>query len=271
MSLIIPLFIPFYYLFGFLSVTIVSFLDGIINKFTRYNTGVIIFSLMLSIIYIPDLIFTIISLFLLCVVAGYDTLLDYYVTFRKTIKNTLKMIELEKKISPKENKISHDEINKINEINNIIIYFEDCLENIKYKYNESKNHLNKSVDTMFGTTHCQKTQTYCKYVTDHTENVITILKNNALILLDLLLDMNPIKFMVSKSQRYYELVTIDVKEESQTSNKNESVTIDQMKDMNNLVEMLTTFQNLTLPKNITNSIPMKTKEQSAKNKRFNKK
>jgi hypothetical protein len=248
---ILSLFLlPLYYIFGFVITALITLLDGFVGTFTKYHCVLFMIFTTISFFDMMSICWWIGVIAVLYFVGNYDRVVGQYVTLKRTIENTLKMIELEKKLQFKSIKLTQNDILMIENTNKMFNYVDNVINYIQSSYDSNRSKLTYFAYS-YVITKCDdsvKPSDKNNFLCDNVNKIIndTVIKSfpaiydNVILLYELLLDIQPIGKYIIKIREYYDCCLLLGKEDNNTtiSKNNDSLNMEQLNDMNNLIEGL---------------------------------
>ena len=247
---ILSLFLlPLCYIFGFVVTALITLLDGFAGTFTRYHCVLLTIFTTVSFFDVMSICWWIGVVITLYVSGNYDYIIKQYVTLKRTTENTLKMIKLEKELQLKSIKLTQNDILMIKNTNKMFNYVDNVIDYIQLSY-----YLIKSKCIYFADNYViTKCNNMNKVINCAIERSFPIMRDNVTLLYELLLDIQPIGKYIIKIREYRDCCLLLGKEESDTAitKNNDSINMDQLNDMNNLIEGM--FMSMPSDSKITKS------------------
>lgn len=238
------LLFPLYYFLGFIVTALITILDGFVGTFTRYHCILLMISITISLFNVTNIFWGLIMVIFTYLATNYDYMTKQYITLKRTTENTLKMINLEKKMQLKKTQLTQSDMLMIENTNKMFIYVDNIMNYTQSFYNYLKFKLVYFFNKLFKYGLCDYLSAKCQVVNITLNNAVTnslpIMYDNAIILYELLLDVQPIGKYVVKVQKYYNCCLLLNKQDdvSNTITKTDTINMDQLNDMNNLIEGL---------------------------------
>ena len=239
---ILSLFLlPLYYIFGFVITALITILDGFVNTYTKYHCILFVLLITISFFDMLSICWWICIIGILYFIENYNYITKQYVTLKRTTENTLKMINLEKKLQFKKATLTPNDIIMIENTNKMFGHIDNIVNRTQSSYNFIKSKSVYLFDSIFRHKLCNYIVANCNSINNMINNSviksIPVIIDNLTIFYELLLDIQPIGKYITKLCEYYNCCLLLNKEDSAPEvMKKQDINMDQLNDMNNLLE-----------------------------------